>query len=105
MDLKHYYRKIRETEQSFSDEFPVVVSFETSDGGKAGRLVEVSRSVAAKMIVDGRAAIATPEQHEAFLTEQNAVRLAAQKADLARRVQLAIVSDNELSAIPTGKKK
>ena len=47
MDLKAYYRRIRETEASFEDEFPVVKSLATESGGCAGRLTETTRAVAA----------------------------------------------------------
>ena len=104
MDLRTYYRKIRETEQSLAEEFPLIVSIETSEGGKAGRVTEVSRAIAAKMLLDGRAILANSEQREAHLIAEEAARIAAHKADLARRVQLAIVTD-ELAATAVVKKK
>lgn len=104
MDLRHYYRKLRETEQSLTDEYLLIVSLETSDGGKAGRVIEVSRAVAAKMIVDGRAALANAEQRDTYLSGVEAARLAAQKADFARRVQVAIVSEDDLAAGSLGKR-
>jgi hypothetical protein len=55
MDLRAYYGRLRETEKGFREEFVVVKSVATPDGGIAGRLTEVSRAVAAKMIVDGMA--------------------------------------------------
>lgn len=96
MDLKHYYRKLRDAEQSFSEEYPIITSLETSDGGKAGRVMEVSRAIAAKMIVDGRAVLANSEQREAYAAAMETARIAAQKADLARRLQLAIVTGDDL---------
>ena len=36
MQLKTYYKDIRETEESIAEEFPVVISLSTPDGGKAG---------------------------------------------------------------------
>src|ERR1035441_7124302 len=54
MDLQVYYQKIRETEAKMADEFPLVVSMETADGGKSGTTTEVPRRLAAKMLVEGK---------------------------------------------------
>ena len=51
MDVKQYFRRLREIEESFVDQYPVVISLETPDGGKAGLPAELSRPVAAKMIL------------------------------------------------------
>ena len=105
MDLRQYFRKLREIEQSLIEEYPIVISLETADGGKAGRAIEVSRAVAAKMILDGRAILASVEEQEAHRAAEGVARLAAQRAELARRVQLAIVTDEELTAASLAKKK
>ena len=105
MDLKQYYRKIRETEAGLQDEYPVVVSLDTADGGKAGLVSEVSRSNAAKMLVEGRVALATDEQKKEFFEWQAEARKAAEQAELAQRVQVAIVSDPDLQTRIQGRKK
>lgn len=102
MDVKQYFRKMREIEESLTEPYPVVVSLETSDGGKAGTLCEVPRLVAAKMILERRAALASVEQKEIFLQQQEAAKKAAEKAELARRVQVAILADSDLQV--TGNK-
>ncbi len=96
MDVKQYYRKIREMEAGIGDPYPLVVSAETPDGGKAGIVCEVPRSVAAKMIVEGRAALASEEQKALYRQQQAVAQKAAQKAEFARRVQVAIVTDSDL---------
>jgi hypothetical protein len=93
VDLKHYFRKMREIEATISESQTFVVSLETADGGKPGIITEVKRELAAKMIVEGRAVLATEEEKEAFLQRQAAARTAAQKAEAARRLQVTIVSD------------
>jgi len=93
VDLRHYFRKIREIEATISEPHVFVCSLETSDGGKAGVLTEVGRELAAKMIAEGRAALATKTESEQFLDKQAAARAAAQKAEMARRLQVTIVSD------------
>lgn len=106
MDVKQYYRKLREIEATINEQYPLVVSVETSDGGKAGVISEVPRAVAAKMVVEGSAALANSQQKEIYQQEQIAARKAARKAELARRVQVAIISDPELdNSAPGGGSK
>ncbi|HEX4809182.1 MAG TPA: hypothetical protein VH325_09645 [Bryobacteraceae bacterium] len=96
MDLKKYFRKLREIEACISESYPVVISLETADGGKAGVATEVPRAVAARMVVEGQAVLATEEQIEVFKNQHLAAKQAADKAELAKRVQVAIISDPEL---------
>ena len=98
MDLKKYYRHIREVEAGLGGPFVLVISNETSDGGKAGLISEVPRYVAAKMIVEGRAVLATAEEEETHRSNQLLARKTAEKADLARRLQVAIVTDADLKS-------
>ena len=104
MDVKQYFRRLREIEESFVDKYPVVISLDTPDGGKAGLLAETSRHVAAKMILEGRAVLANAEQTSAYYEHQEATKRAAEKAELAKRVQVAIIADPEFQAQATGKK-
>ena len=89
MDLKQYYAKIREQQQALDRDYVVVVSKPTADGGKAGVLTEVTKQAAAKLVVDGRAEIATAEQaneyyealrqtHEEMKAEQERAQNAAE---------------------------
>ena len=55
MDLRQYFKKIRDTENGLTDLFPLMVSLETTDGGKAGVTSEVSREQAAKLIAEADA--------------------------------------------------
>ena len=96
MDVKQYFRKMREIEDGLTEPYPVVVSLETSDGGKAGTVCEVPRLVAAKMILERRAALASVEQKELFFQQQEAAKKAAEKAELGRRLQVAIIADSDL---------
>ncbi len=84
MDLRQYFRKIQEVENGLSEAFPLVVSLETSDGGKAGLIVEL------------RAVVASEEQKVEFLAKQALAKKFAENADAARRVQVAIVSESDL---------
>lgn len=99
VDLKQYFKKIREVEARLEEEYPIVTSLETPDGGRAGIVCEVAREVAAKMIVEGRAAIATEEQREEYRRQQAEAKAMLEKAELAKRVQVAIIADPASTAI------
>lgn len=99
MDIRQYFRKLREIEAAIAEEFPIVVSLETADGGKPGIASEVSRLSAAKMIVEGRAVLADDTAKAEFRARQIAAREALEKADLARRLQVAIVDQTALAQI------
>jgi hypothetical protein len=96
MDLRQYFRKIQVVEASLPLEDLFIVSLETSDGGREGQISEVSRDNAAKMIVEGRAVLATEAQKEQFLQTHAAARKAIDAVEAARRVQVAIISDVDL---------
>jgi hypothetical protein len=96
MDVRQYFRKLREAEANIPDVHPLVMSLETEDGGKAGLITEVHRHIAAKMIVEGRAVLANEEEKARYREQQLASQLAAEKEQLARRVQVAIIRDSDL---------
>ena len=97
MDLRQYFRKIREVEANMPDPHVFVTSLETPDGGRAGVVTEVPRDVAAKMITEGRAQLSTKAERDQFLETQKAARAAAQRAELAQKLQVTIVSDSDSS--------
>src|SRR5664279_4758964 len=72
MDVRVYFQKIRQLEGTITHEHVVVVSEETSDGGKAGVSIEVSRATAAKLIVEGRGKLATDEQAKSYYAAEAA---------------------------------
>ena len=99
MDLKAYYQKLRQAEQAIADEHVVLVSHETPDGGKAGVKTEVSRAIAAVMIVEGRARLATKDeiaQHQKTIAD---ARKIAEQALTSGKVQLNVISESDLRAI------
>jgi len=91
MDLKIYYQKIREKRASIAEPFPVVASHETADGGKTGVLTEVTPELAAKLIVDGVAQMATPEDAAQFRRSQAEAKKAADEARAASQVQVTVM--------------
>ncbi|HWB86047.1 MAG TPA: hypothetical protein VG675_18030 [Bryobacteraceae bacterium] len=99
MDLKLYYQKIRETESKLRDADPVVVSLATPDGGKAGVLTEAPRAVAAKLVVDGCARLADPEEAKQFRAEREEAKRVADQIEASSKVQLAVLSTAELDRL------
>jgi hypothetical protein len=97
MDLRQYFRRIREIESNMPDAHVFVTSLETPDGGKPGVVTEVPREVAAKMITEGRALLSTKAEKEQFLEDQKAARAAAQRSELAQRLQVTVVTESEAS--------
>ena len=57
MDLRAYYKKVREAEALLTEEHVVVVSCATSEGGRDGVRTEAPRAIAARLIAEeiGRA--------------------------------------------------
>src|ERR1017187_10402488 len=102
MDLQMYYQKIRETEAKMADEYALVVSLETSDGGKSGRKTEVPRRLAAKMLVEGQIRLASKDEtkvHREALAEAKQV---AEREAAVARLQLTVLSTTELDPLRSG---
>jgi hypothetical protein len=96
MDLKQYYARIREAEATLESDFVVVTSCETPDGGRAGITSEVARALAAKMIVEQRARLASEAERQEFHQRVSVARKVAEQAAAASRVQVHVISDSEL---------
>ena len=105
MDLKAYYQKIRDLESKIAEEFPVVISKETSDGGKGGNFAEVTRPIAAKMVTEGTARLATADESKTYRDAQAQAKQAADQAAEAAKVQLTVVSASELAKLASGRKE
>src|SRR5580700_11391362 len=99
MDLQLYYQKIREFAVTIEEEFPVLVSRETADGGKNGTLTEVPAKLAAKMVVDGTARLAKPKEAEAFRQDQAERKRLSDQEVAAAKVQLTVLSTAVLNRL------
>ena len=97
MDLRLYYQKIRDMESKITEAFPVVVGIETADGGKPGGLTEVTPGIAARMVVEGSARLATAPEAKAFRAAQAEAKRVADQAAAAAKVQFTVVSTTELN--------
>lgn len=94
-----YFRKLEETERELARPHVFVVSEPTPDGGKAGVISEVSRSIAAKLIAEGRARLATDSQEQDYRAAKERARAAIEQERLANRVHVTVLSENELRSI------
>jgi len=101
MDLRLFYQKLRKIEQEISDPHVLVVSHETPDGGRAGQKSEVSRSIAAKLILEGRAHLAGAEEIAEYRTAVEQGRQEADQRAMAQKIQVNVVSEADFRAIKT----
>ena len=99
MDLQVYYQKIRDMEAKIADEFPLVLSLETGDGGKAGTKTEVPRRLAAKLLVEGLARLASKDEVKAYRETLAEAKRLAERAAAAARLQLTVLSTTELDRL------
>jgi hypothetical protein len=99
MDLRAFYQKLRKIEQEIAEPFVVVMSCETPDGGRAGRLTEVERAVAARLILESRARLATKEETEEFLKWVEGARHAVEQAAMATKLHVNVISESEIRSI------
>jgi hypothetical protein len=99
MDLKLYYQKIRETQAGIGAPYTVVVSHETPDGGKAGLKTEVSAPIAAKMVVEGTAHLASPAEVKEYREALVTAKEEADELEKASRVQVTLVPTADLNKL------
>jgi hypothetical protein len=99
MDLRDFFKRVREVEAAITVEFPIVVSHATPDGGKAGMVTETPRNVAAMLIAEARARLATPEEATAHKAAVQVAVERAEKSALADKIQVALVTDADLDGL------
>lgn len=91
MDLRQFFKKIREVEASLAEHFPLVSSLETGDGGKPGVLSEVPRCQAARMILEGKARLASEEEKQVYIEQTAASRKYIDELESAKRLHVALL--------------
>ena len=101
MDLQAYYQKIREMETKIADEFPLVVSIATADGGKSGTKTEVARRLAAKLLVEGIVRLASKDELKAYREGMAEAQRLAEATAAAAKLQLTVLSSVELDRLRT----
>ena len=97
MNLRTYYQKIREIEQTLVEPFVVIESIETADGGKDGLLTEVPKPLAAKMITDGRARLATEQAVREFYEKKAEAKRTVDQETITNKMQMMLVPTAELA--------
>lgn len=100
MDPREFFRRVRMTQVTIDEPFVVVVSSETTDGGREGVLSFVSRETAARLMVKGFATLATPEQTEAYFAEDRHRRQDFEAAQWRNRIHVAVVRDTPGGDVP-----
>jgi hypothetical protein len=104
MDLRVFFQKLRKLEQEIAEPHVVVVSHETPDGGRAGQFAEVSRNIAARLILEGHAHLATPEESTEFRDSAKKAMEEAQHRLMADKVQVNVISEADLRAMKNAPK-
>ena len=104
MDLRQFYRKIKEFEEGIKSEEVIVVSNETSDGGKAGVKSELKRPIAARMLAEGRVRLATEAEAQLFHHEKEDAYKRGQDILSSSKIQLAVLTESEMKAIKSALK-
>jgi len=94
MDMRSYYKKVREADAELTGEHFVMVSLETSEGGKAGVRTEVPRGIAAKLIAEVRARVATEGESQEFHEANREARVLHEQDEAAKRVQVMVIPAN-----------
>jgi hypothetical protein len=90
MDLQVYYQKLRQTENLLSSEQTYIVSLATADGGKAGVITQTPTLIAARMIVEGSARTADPEEIAQFEKAQLEARQRAEQLAEASKLRVVL---------------
>jgi hypothetical protein len=66
MDLREYYRRIQGIEAGIREESVVLISRATEDGGRAGVKSDVPRAIAARLVAEEKADLASDAEAEEF---------------------------------------
>jgi hypothetical protein len=96
MDMRSYYKKVRDAEGELTGEHFVMVSLETSEGGKPGVRTEVPREIAARLIAEARSRVATEDEAREFHEANREAREAHEQSEAAKRVQVMVIPASEL---------
>jgi hypothetical protein len=96
MDTRAFFKKVRLVEAGIVEPFVVIVSLETSDGGKPGIMTEVQRLAASLLVVEGKARLATPEEAAKFKAAEDEARQAVERIEASRHLQVTLVPESDL---------
>lgn len=100
MNLKSYYKKIHEVEATLEGDNVLIVSEATPDGGRAGVKTLTTKRVAAQLVVEGKARIASEDERAEWELAEEERREAARREELAQRIQVQVIADPEPARKP-----
>jgi hypothetical protein len=89
MDTQSYYGLIRAQERDITSEYVWIASLQSHNGGISGRIYEVARRTAAKMIVDCTARLATPDEVQ---DERARLQVRHRRANVLSRTSFIVTS-------------
>jgi hypothetical protein len=105
MDLRVYFQKMRAIERDIPEPYVIVSSLETPDGGKAGRLTEVPRAVAAQLLIDARARLATADETREYKERAERARIEVEQAIARAGMQFTLLTEQESRALRSSRPK
>lgn len=105
MDLRIYFQKMRAIESGIPEPFVVVSSLDTPDGGRAGRLTEVARVVAAQLVVEAKARLASDEEIRDYKERAERARVEVEQAVARSGMQFTLLTEQESRALRTPRSK
>jgi hypothetical protein len=95
MDLRIYYQQLRQLEATVPSDPALVCSLATPDGGKAGVISEVSRGVAAQLLLQGRARLASAEEGAAHRASAQEKLERYERESAVKRIQVTVVPETD----------
>ena len=96
MNLRTFFQRVRELKRDLGPGPVVIVSQDTSDGGVEGATVEASTEVAARLIAEGKARVASEEEARKYRADQQEAYLRALEAQEAQRAYYLPVTRESL---------
>jgi hypothetical protein len=99
MDMRVFYQKVRDLENGIEEDSVLTVSLDTPDGGKEGVLTEVSKRIAARAVVEGKARLATKEEAAAYRAETAARHKEFEERMLVNQAKFSVIAESDLKAI------
>ena len=105
MDVRVYFDKIRKVQATIEAPYVLVTSLETPDGGVPGTISEVTRNMAARLIVEHRARLANEQEMSDFADMSDQVRRETADQIASSRVQVSLISDADLRELKGKRQK
>jgi hypothetical protein len=99
MNLKDYYREIEAQESAIDENFVLVASLPTPNGGRAGVVSEVNRATAAMLIVEGKARLLSDVEAIQLKADKESAQRQKDLAELQDRVRMTRLAEEQLQAL------